>query len=153
MTDTDCEPGAEFKPERWVATAITARPAQSKRRQQHERALQRALIEHLQWRSPASTWWTHFPAGGRRSRITGAILKSMGTQSGVPDLIFISRGRFFGLELKNGTRGRLSPAQVATHERLRLAGATVGSAGTLDEALDLLTEWGSYEQARPEPRK
>jgi hypothetical protein len=23
-----------------------------------------------------------------------------------------------------------------------LAGATVGSAGTLDEALDLLTEWG-----------
>jgi hypothetical protein len=48
----------------------------------------------------------------------------------------------FGLELKNGIRGKLSPAQVETHAAMRAAGAVVGVAGTLDEALSLLREWG-----------
>jgi hypothetical protein len=93
-------------------------------------------------RAPAGTWWAHYPSGGRRSRITGAVLKDMGAKPGVPDLLIVSRGRLFGLELKNGTRGRLSPAQVATPEELRRAGAVIGTAGTVDEALDLLCEWG-----------
>jgi hypothetical protein len=112
------------------------------RRKQPERALQVSLIEHLRWRVRPGTWWTHFPSGGRRSRITGALLKAMGTRAGVPDLLFVSCGRLFGLELKNGTKGRLSDSQVETHADMRAAGATIGTAGTLDEALNLLTEWG-----------
>jgi hypothetical protein len=54
--------------------SVPPRP-QARKRQQPERQLQAALIEHLNWRAPAGTWWTHFPAGGRRSRVTGAILK------------------------------------------------------------------------------
>src|SRR4029077_9570058 len=123
---------------------IPTRPANQarKRRQQPERTLQIALIEHLQWRAPPDVWWTHFPAGGRRSRITGAILKAMGTRGGVPDLLFLAHGRLFGLELKAGERGCLSPAQVDTHADMRRAGAVIGTAGTIDEALNLLSEWG-----------
>jgi hypothetical protein len=112
-----------------------------KRRAQPERALTCTVCKNLAWRAP-HVWFTHFPAGGRRSRITGAILKGMGTKAGVPDLLLVSGGRLFGLELKNGTEGRLSDAQVETHAAMRKAGAVIGTAGTIDEALDLLTEWG-----------
>jgi hypothetical protein len=114
------------------------------RRAQPERANQVALIEHLTWRAPPGVWWTHFPAGGKRSRITGAILKAMGAKAGVPDLLLLSQGRLFGLELKNGTKGRLSDTQVATHAEMRKAGAVIGTAGTVDEAVELLTEWGIF---------
>jgi hypothetical protein len=51
-----------------------------------------------------------------------------GAKPGVPDLLIVSRGRLFGLELKNGTRGKLSPTQVATHAEMRVAGAVIGIA-------------------------
>jgi hypothetical protein len=113
-----------------------------RRREQPERAIQVALVEHLAWRTPPGTWWTHFPAGGRRSRVAGAILKGMGAKPGVPDILLLSQGRLFGLELKAGTKGRLSDTQVETHAAMRNAGAVIGTAGTIDEALDLLAEWG-----------
>jgi hypothetical protein len=128
------EPSSKFN-----AEALRRAP---RRREQPERALQLSLVEHLAWRAQPGTWWTHFPAGGRRSRIAGAILKGMGAKPGVPDILLLSQGRLFGLELKAGDRGRLSPAQTATHAEMRNAGAVIGTAGTIDEALDLLAEWG-----------
>jgi hypothetical protein len=113
----------------------------ARKRRQPERELQRALIDHLSWRAPSGTWWTHFPAGGRRSRVTGAILKSMGTKPGCPDIFILSYGKLFGLELKAGRNG-LSPAQIETHAAMRAAGAVIGTAGTLDDALAILSEWG-----------
>ena len=95
----------------------------------------------MAWRAPAGTWFTHFPAGGRRSRITGAILKGMGTKAGVPDLLILSHGRLYGLELKAGY-GKPSPTQVETHGAMRDAGAVIGVAATLDQALALLSTWG-----------
>jgi hypothetical protein len=112
-----------------------------RRRKQPERGLQCAVVEHLAWRAPAGTWFTHFPAGGRRSRVTGAILKGMGTKAGVPDLLILSHGRLFGLELKAG-HGKPSTTQVETHSAMREAGATIGVANTVDDALALLGEWG-----------
>jgi len=45
--------------------------------------------------------WSHFPAGEKRSVLTGARLKRMGLMRGFPDFILISpSGRFHGLELK-----------------------------------------------------
>jgi hypothetical protein len=121
---------------------LTIKPRlQVRRRNQPERALQCALVEHLQWRAPTDLWWAHYPSGGRRSRITGAILKSMGARAGVPDLLIVSQGRLFAMELKSD-RGKLSPVQRETHVAMRKAGAVIGTAGTIDEALDLLGEWG-----------
>jgi hypothetical protein len=112
-----------------------------RRRQQPERQLQAALIEHLQWRAPPDVWWCHYPAGGRRSRITGAILKGMGAKPGVPDILLLARGRLFGLELK-AERGRLSVVQAVMHAEMRKAGAVIGVAGSVDEAIELLRAWG-----------
>jgi hypothetical protein len=124
-----------------MASDWGAMPAQSKRRQQPERAIQCAIVEHLTWRASADVWWSHFPAGGRRNVIDGSILKRMGTKAGTPDLLIVARGRLFGLELKSG-RGRLSAAQKDCHAALRRAGAVIGVAGDVDQALDLLGEWG-----------
>ena len=65
----------------------------------------------------------------------------MGTKAGVPDLLLVADGRLYGLELK-AARGHLSPAQVATHAQMRAAGATIGTAADVDEALALLATWG-----------
>ena len=106
-----------------------------------ERLIQTAVVEHLAWRGIAGLWWTHFPAGGLRNRIVAAQLKGAGTKAGVPDLLLLAQGRLFGLELKT-ERGRLSTDQIATHAAMRDAGAVIGVAGGVDEALDLLSEWG-----------
>jgi hypothetical protein len=77
----------------------------------------------------------------RRAQPAGAILKDMGAKLGVPDLLLISRGRFFAIELKSD-RGRLSLVQRETHSAMRKAGAIIGVAGDVDQAIDLLIEWG-----------
>jgi hypothetical protein len=114
---------------------------QVRRRQQPERALQIALVGHLQWRAPPDLWWAHYPSGGRRSRIAGAILKGMGARAGVPDLLLVSRGKLFAIELKSD-HGRLSPVQRETHAAMRKAGVVIGVAGDIDQALGLLDTWG-----------
>jgi hypothetical protein len=43
-------------------------------------------------------------------------------------------GKLFGLELKTA-KGRLSQAQINTHVELEMAGAIMGAAYGLDEAL------------------
>ncbi len=55
------------------------------------------------WLDGVSVLYTHVPNGGNRSRVTGALLKAMGTKRGVPDyLIFTpnASGRPTALELK-----------------------------------------------------
>ncbi len=49
------------------------------RRRQPEAQLQRAVLDHLAWRAVPGAWWCHYPAGGWRSPIEAAILKSLGT--------------------------------------------------------------------------
>jgi hypothetical protein len=107
-----------------------------------EQQFQIALVEHLRWRAPRDMWWCHYPSGGRRNAVEAAILKSMGTKPGVPDLLLVKDGKFFALELKV-LGGRLSRAQVECHEDLRRAGAMVDVATGIDESLKILTEWGA----------
>jgi hypothetical protein len=143
--------GSEESLRRKCSNQSASHPAhvsQVKRRgNQPERQVQRAVLDHLAWRAPRDIFWCHYPAGGRRSPITGALMKSLGAKPGVPDLLLVSQGRLFGLELKNGTRGRLSDAQIATHSEMRKAGAIIGVAGDLDQALELLATWGILPEA------
>ena len=106
-----------------------------------ERLIQNAVVEHLAWRGIPGMFWTHFPAGGLRNRVVAAQLKGAGTKAGVPDILLLADGRLYGLELK-ADRGKLSPDQVATHTAMREAGAIIGTAFGLDEALALLETWG-----------
>jgi hypothetical protein len=83
-------------------------------RRRPEQQLQRAVIDHIAWRAHPDAFAFHYPAGGWRSPIEAAILKSIGTIAGIPDIVI---------------------------ERLRRAGATVVTAFGLDQALAQLVRW------------
>lgn len=113
-----------------------------------EEAIQRAVVERLAWSARPGVAWTHMPAGEVRHPATAGRLKAMGVQAGWPDLLLVIDGRLHGLELKR-PGGRVSPAQQAAHVALRAAGATIEVAYGLDEALDVLAEWGVFREQRP----
>lgn len=125
-----------------TASSLKAQGLQIKRRRaQPEAALQRAVFQHLQWRAPRNAFYFHPANGGLRSRIEAGILVGLGVVAGIPDVIIIYDGRVFALELKSAD-GRLTPAQLHCHERLRAAGAVVGVAAGIDAALEWLTAHG-----------
>ena len=71
----------------------------------------------------------------------------MGLKAGTPDVVMCWKGRMVGIELKAG-RGRLSPAQIETHDAITLAGGVVTTCRTLDEVMDLLATLGVPSRAR-----
>jgi hypothetical protein len=122
-----------------------------RRRQQPEAAIQRAVIAHLHARAVPNCFWFHTPLGGKRPLIGAAILKGMGATPGIPDLIFICGGKVFALELKTSGR-RPTPVQVETMNRMKTAGAIVGIAFDIDEALGWLTQWRLLRPNRNDSR-
>jgi hypothetical protein len=98
------------------------------------------VLDHLAWRAVPGAWWCHYPAGGWRSPIEAAILKSLGTIAGVPDLLIVHRGQLYALELKT-EYGGLTQTQIDTQARMRAAGATVATAVEIDAALAQLEQW------------
>ena len=106
-----------------------------------EQDVQRAVFAHLSTRRSPGVFAFHVPNGGARSPIEAAILKGLGVVAGVPDLVGVRDGKMFALELKVEAV-RLSPAQRATQEALRAAGAMVATSTDLDEALAQLERWG-----------
>src|SRR5262249_19802389 len=113
----------------------------SPHRRQPEAQLQRAVLEHLRWRGVPGLFVFHYPAGGWRSPVEAAILKSLGVIAGVPDVLIVYQGQLYALELKTVHR-RLTATQAETQERLRAAGAIVATAVEIDAALERLEQWG-----------
>jgi hypothetical protein len=112
-----------------------------RRRQQPERLIHQALAHHLELRLPRDAFWWHPATGGKRSALTGSLMKSLGSKPGLPDMMVLMNTRLYGLELK-APGGRLSDVQKECHARLREAGAIIGVATGIDEALGLLNTWG-----------
>jgi hypothetical protein len=109
-------------------------------RDRSEQEIQRALFEHLAVRGARECFAFHVPNGGWRSRVEAAIMKGLGVQSGIPDIIAIKDGHAYALELK-APGGRLSETQREAHAALSAAGATVAAAFGLDDALARLEMW------------
>jgi hypothetical protein len=65
------------------------------------------VVDLLRANCIPGVWWSHFPAGEKRSEATRLKLAIMGTKAGVPDFLLVSQSRLFGLELKTAT-GSLS---------------------------------------------
>jgi len=57
----------------------------------------------------------HVPNGGSRNAIEGMQLKASGVVAGVPDIIFLWKGRAYGFEFKTST-GVLSHQQQTVHK-------------------------------------
>jgi len=81
----------------------------------------------------------HPANGGYRKPVEAAIMKGLGVVAGVPDIIAIYRSRVFALEIKTEI-GRVTDVQRAVHDRMRRAGAIVGVAFGLNEALRWLEQ-------------
>jgi hypothetical protein len=109
-------------------------------RRRPEQELQRAVVQHLAWRARPRVFAFHVPLGGFRRSVEAAILKSIGTVAGIPDIICIFEGRCYCLELKS-EHGRVTDVQRVVHERLREAGAEVAVTYGIAAALEQLTTW------------
>jgi hypothetical protein len=105
-----------------------------------EQSLQRAVATYLTRILVAPTFFTAIGHGGG-GRLRGAILKGTGLRAGVPDILIINRGRCLWIELKAG-KGRLSPEQIAVHQWLVAAGASVTVCRSIDDVRECLDVWG-----------
>ena len=115
-----------------------------------EQSLQRTVADYLALCVPAppsGPWWTAVNPIPAKSRAVAGISKAMGLRAGTPDFVLCWRGRFVGIELKAG-RGRVSLAQIETHDAITLAGGVVTTCRTLDEVAAFLTTLGVPSRAR-----
>jgi hypothetical protein len=113
----------------------------SRRRQQPEAQIQRAIVQHYRSRATDGVFMFAVPNGGFRRKVEAAILKATGTVAGMPDTIWIRGGQVYALELKTAS-GRPTEAQLATIAKMGAAGAFCCIAEGLDRALAVLEAWG-----------
>lgn len=111
------------------------------RYQPSEAVIHKAVCAHLTKRAKSGVVWLHPPNGEARQMVTGARLKAMGVLPGAADLLFWHNGASYALELKR-TGGRLLKGQRTFLQAFEAAGGTWAVAYGLDEALDILTQWG-----------
>lgn len=105
-----------------------------------EQALHRDVSHLLSVALTSETWWTTVGHGGG-GFIRGQFLKATGVKPGVPDLILVYRGRFYGIELKS-IKGRLSHEQIVCHRAIENAGGSVMVCRSQQEVLSALETWG-----------
>lgn len=78
-----------------------------------EQALQKTVVQFLQYAAPDDLFWTAInPVPGKSPAIAG-LSKALGMRAGVADFLFIWQGIPFFIELK-AKGGRQSPAQRET---------------------------------------
>lgn len=87
---------------------------------------------------PGVECW-HTPNGGNRNAFEGKRLRESGVVAGVHDLLFLARGRLYGMEWKK-PGGVLSPAQREMHPRLLAAGM---AASIVVDNLQAAREWSA----------
>ncbi len=113
----------------------------SKKKFQPEQQLQMACVEwlELQRRMKKLSYFS-VPNGGKKSKLTGWILKLMGQRAGIPDLVLLFPGaRTLFVELKI-PRSYPSPEQKEIHEELRFFGFEVHVLRSLDALIQLVQE-------------
>ena len=107
------------------------------KRQRPEQALQRQVMQWLDFCLPPDAFAFAVPNAARRGLVDGAWMKATGMRAGVPDLVIIHRGKAVFVELKAG-RGKLTVAQELMHERLTLCGAIVATFNSFDTVCEFV---------------
>lgn len=113
-----------------------------------ESSIQTAIMQYLDKALPQSCFAFAVPNGGKRDRITGAILKREGVKAGVADIVILRNPGLCALiEVKTGT-GTLSNSQKAFRDWCAANGfpfAVVRGIGDVQVALE---DWGVPLRAR-----
>lgn len=107
-----------------------------------ENAIQRAVFKHLRIRGAPNVFAFHPRNGGRDQRGRRAGINSgLGVVSGMPDVVILTPGQTYALELKT-EKGKLSPEQSDTLVAMGHCGAITGVAYGLDDAIAWLERHG-----------
>ena len=82
---------------------------------------------------------TTFPSGGG-GKIRGARLKRAGLKAGIPDLMLVFKGQYYGLEIKT-TSGKLSENQKNMHDIIKKSGGKVAVVRSISDTEKVINEW------------
>jgi len=105
------------------------------KRNQPERALQRAVAEFLARALPPDAIFSALPGGD------GKVTLAPGYRSGLSDMIVVYRGEAFFIELKSKT-GRVSKEQIAFLDSVSRAGAHHMVCRSVEDVESFLRDFG-----------
>jgi hypothetical protein len=109
-----------------------------------EQSLQKTIAAYLTAcvaLPPDGPYWTAVNPVPAKSKAAAGLSKAMGLREGTPDLIFLWRGEFIGVELKAG-KGTPSTVQRNAHAEILLSNGVVFTVWSLDELIDVLQQFG-----------
>lgn len=112
-----------------------------------EHDIQEQVCRVLRLGLGADVWWSSLDHANARDAKAGALRKARGVRAGLPDMEFIYRGQYHGIELK-AADGALSLAQIETHSRIKMAGGRIATCNSVESVLAKLREWGVPVSAR-----
>ena len=116
------------------------------KRQQPERALQKAVTDYLKLALPPEAFFSAIPGGDRQMTLTP------GYVAGLPDILVIFCGDPLFIELKS-EKGRVSETQKDVHEALWRSGARVETCRSLQGVEAALRFRGIPLRATTQPSK
>ena len=101
-------------------------------------------------------WWSHVPSGGKRSKVTAALLQRMGTKRGFPDFIILNPGgHHHAIELKldnseifQTKRTYQSPDQKAFQQAWEATGGIYRVCRSLEEVVAYCELYGLCRRDR-----
>lgn len=103
-----------------------------------EHNLQVAIIQYLRINH---YYCFAIPNGGRRDKVTGAMLKKEGVLAGVADIeILLPNGKAIFIELKNGKEGQQSKEQKSFENEVKLRGFEYRIWRTFKDCVDFVNE-------------
>ena len=112
-----------------------------------EHRIQATLVDYLYYAAKPDVYYFAIPNQANRHIRNAVKMKAEGVRSGVADMCFMfPQGRVAWLEMKK-PGGSLSATQKQFREVCHALGHQWGTAKSVEEALDLLTEWDALKPA------
>ena len=115
-------------------------PSQIHRQDEH--GIQVAIMQFLDRALPSSCYAFAVPNGGKRDRITGAILKREGVKAGVADIIVMRNPGLCALIEVKTVKGSLSNSQKAFRDWCAANGFPYAVVRGIGDVQAALLDWG-----------
>lgn len=115
-------------------------PSQIHRQDEH--GIQVAIMQFLDRALPSSCYAFAVPNGGKRDRITGAILKREGVKAGVADIIVMRNPGLCALIEVKTAKGSLSNSQKAFRDWCAANGFPYAVVRGIGDVQAALLDWG-----------
>ncbi len=107
-----------------------------------EHSIQVAIVGYLDRVLPGSYRAFAIPNGGRRDKITGAILKREGVKAGVPDIAIVRDGGSVAFLEVKAPKGSLSTSQKAFRDWCGENSVPFEVVRSIDDVRSTLSAWG-----------